>query len=726
MKDIHPRKIRRVSNVGWPAWATAFAVLLCGAQAAAESRYGALRYPDASERVATAPEMLPQAPRWQTVLKAPAAKELKWPQVSKPGQPIRIGVPRFAPKLGSDVAISERPEWIQRADGSWSITLEVTSVGAKAVRASVALQTFPGGTSVVFFDGAGERLSTTTPAQPTERVGNGLKTATGGSGQLIWSPTSAGATVFADVRLPVGATPGDIQFALGPISHLFVSPFDRDAMMSLEKSSGECNLDVVCYEDYEQLRTAVSRMVYVKNGSSFLCTGQLLSNGSGNAERYYLSANHCISSQVVADTLETWWNFESSSCDADTTSSAQERVVGGADLVTTDAATDSTLLRLRGTLDFPTFYMGWTTDVPATDIFGIHHPAGDLKKISFGEVQGYTKRDVGTSDLLDSSDPDANFIATVWNEGTTEGGSSGSALLDQEERVVGVLFRGTASCSEPEGLDEYGRFDRAFERNSWQAFLALGDDENRITATKAGSGRGTLTSSPAGISCDVDCSTASAGLPAGSSVTVTATAESASTFLGWEAGSCDSNPDPSQCTVTLSDNRTVTASFEANLGPVLTAIDDSGTVTGAELGTSGMVWTVDESTSTVGGSSAVSGDIGDDELSTLSITLEGPGTLSFDWRVSSEEGYDFLGVSLDGGASTRISGEQDWQAAEPIDIPSGQHTVSWTYEKDFSLSEGEDSGWVDNVDYRTGDSGDGSVFFNLLGFLNEVMGRSED
>ena len=81
---------------------------------------------------------------------------------------------------------------------------------------------------------------------------------------------------------------------------------------------------------------------------------------------------------------------------------------------------------------------------------------------------------------------------------------------------------------------------------------------------------------------------------------------------------------------------------------------------------------------------------------------------------------------MDGGASTRISGEQDWQAAEPIDIPSGQHTVSWTYEKDFSLSEGEDSGWVDNVDYRTGDSGDGSVFFNLLGFLNEVMGRSED
>ena len=128
----------------------------------------------------------------------------------------------------------------------------------------------------------------------------------------------------------------------------------------------------------------------------------------------------------------------------------------------------------------------------------------------------------------------------------------------------------------------------------------------------------------------------------------------------------------------------------------------------------------------MGGSSAVSGDIGDDELSTLSITLQGPGTLSFDWRVSSEEGYDFLGVSLDGGASTRISGEQDWQPADAIDIPSGQHTVSWTYEKDFSVSEGDDKGWIDNVDYRSAESGNDSTFFNLLDFIERVLGRTED
>ena len=727
MNNIHSGNPRSRTVTRLPMWATVIAAMFCSTLAAAESRDGAFRYPEGSERVASVQETLPQAPRWRTVLKAPSAKELKWPQGSGPGQPTRIGVPRFAPKPGSDVAISERPEWIQRADGGWSITLEVTSVGAKAVRAGIALRTFPGGTSLVFFDGAGDWLSTTTPALPSKREGNGLKTATsGGAGQLIWSPTAAGETLFATVRLPVGATPTDIEFGLGPVSHLFVSPFDRDAMVSLEKSSGECNLDVVCYEEYEQLRSAVSRMVYVEGGFSYLCTGQLLSNGDDNSEAYYLSANHCISSQAAADTLETYWNYESSSCDADTTSSAAVQVFGGADLVTTDAATDSTLLRLRGTIDFSVFYAGWTTDLPATDIFGIHHPAGDLKKISFGEIQGYTKRNVGTGTLFDSGDPDANLIATLWNEGTTEQGSSGSALLDQEGRVIGVLFRGTASCSEPEGLDEYGRFDRAFERNSWQAFLALGDNEYRITAAKTGSGRGTLTSSPAGISCDLDCTTASAALPAGSSVTVSATAASSATFTGWVAGSCDSNPDPSQCTVTLSDNRTVTASFEANLGPVLTAIDDSGTVTGLEPGSAGEAWTVDETTSTVGGSSAVSGDIGDDELSTLSITLQGPGTLSFDWRVSSEEGYDFLGVSLDGGASTRISGEQDWQPADAIDIPSGQHTVSWTYEKDFSVSQGDDKGWVDNVDYRSAESGNDSTFFNLLDFIERVLGRTED
>lgn len=58
-----------------------------------------------------------------------------------------------------------------------------------------------------------------------------------------------------------------------------------------------------------------------------------------------------------------------------------------------------------------------------------------------------------------------------------EQGSSGSALLYREERVMGVLFRGTASCSEPEGLDEYGRFDRAFERNSWHPAIRISRQE---------------------------------------------------------------------------------------------------------------------------------------------------------------------------------------------------------------------------------------------------------
>lgn len=94
---------------------------------------------------------------------------------------------------------------------------------------------------------------------------------------------------------------------------------------------------------------------------------------------------------------------------------------------------------------------------------------------------------------------------------------------------------------------------------------------------------------------------------------------------------------------------------------------------------------------------AQSGAITHGQQSVLQTTVTGPGTLTFWWKVSSEEGYDRLWFNVDVMSATRtISGETDWQQVV-IPIPTGAHVVRWVYSKDATVSAGQDAGWVDEV-----------------------------
>jgi len=96
-----------------------------------------------------------------------------------------------------------------------------------------------------------------------------------------------------------------------------------------------------------------------------------------------------------------------------------------------------------------------------------------------------------------------------------------------------------------------------------------------------------------------------------------------------------------------------------------------------------------------------SGGILDAQSSTLMTQVSGTGTLSFNWKISSEAGFDFLIVYLDGQEVSRISGVTAWQA-RAISVPVGIHNVSWKYVKDGSISNGLDAGWVSQVSWLAG------------------------
>ncbi len=127
---------------------------------------------------------------------------------------------------------------------------------------------------------------------------------------------------------------------------------------------------------------------------------------------------------------------------------------------------------------------------------------------------------------------------------------------------------------------------------------------------------------------------------------------------------------------------------------------------GEALGATNLTWSTDGDavwTPTItkdGSSAAWSGHIGNLNVSWVETTVTGPGTLSFDWMVSSELNGDYLTFSIDGVSQPgAISGEVGWQTLT-FSIPAGTHRLTWIYSKNGATAAGLDAGWLRRVVYR--------------------------
>ncbi len=184
-----------------------------------------------------------------------------------------------------------------------------------------------------------------------------------------------------------------------------------------------------------------------------------------------------------------------------------------------------------------------------------------------------------------------------------------------------------------------------------------------------------------------------AGYDHGETVTLTATPAEGGSFLGWH-GSLAGLANP--VTLTMDANKTVTASFTLPLPPALDAEELTWTTDGNRN------WSGQTATTHDGVDAAQSGAIVHNQQAWMETTVSGPGTLSFWWRVSSENNYDWLEFYLDGALQTgRISGNVDWQM-KTYSLGAGNHTLSWRYAKDGSQSSGSDAAWVDEVSWTPG------------------------
>jgi hypothetical protein len=149
---------------------------------------------------------------------------------------------------------------------------------------------------------------------------------------------------------------------------------------------------------------------------------------------------------------------------------------------------------------------------------------------------------------------------------------------------------------------------------------------------------------------------------------------------------------------------------------ILKVIDLAGAVDASSLvwSSDGHALWLDQSSVTHDGEDAAqSGGIGDNRESWLQTTVNGPGTLAFWWKVSSEMDYDVFEFSIDDLVRRRISGEEDWEQPSVV-IAAGNHTLRWRYFKDSSRAIGQDAAWLDQVVFMP-DSGPAVIVAQPIG-----------
>ena len=216
--------------------------------------------------------------------------------------------------------------------------------------------------------------------------------------------------------------------------------------------SGSCNNNVNCPEgDMWESEIRAAAMILSSNGSR-LCSGSMINNVRQDLTPYFLTANHCIYGNT--DSWIIMFNYESPGCTNE--NGPTNMTVQGTTLRASGSGSDFALFELSETPpeSYEIHYSGWSAvDVAPVQPVAIHHPSGDIKKISFDYENGI-------SDGWSGNDG-SHWRVADWEDGTTEPGSSGSPLYDADHRIVGQLHGGEASCSYNVN-DYYGKFSTSW------------------------------------------------------------------------------------------------------------------------------------------------------------------------------------------------------------------------------------------------------------------------
>ena len=389
--------------------------------------------------------------------------------LEKAAEAVQIGAKRDVAATATVAGLQSQLSWQPGSGGTQLAAIAFDSATAQGVRLGVWVKSLPAGAVLRFYGASGGEAVQVTGAELEAQAAQLRQS--GADDQTVhtyWSPDFGGTQTVLEIQVPAGADVQQVQVAVPRLSHFTQSAAQAQKSVDEKASSGSCNVDLMCQPDYLAQGRSVARMTYTReDGLSYLCTGTLLNDATTSKTPYFLTANHCVSTQAQASTLITDWFYHSASCGSSTVSTDTRRLTKGSTLLYSTASTDTSFVQLNEAPPAGVVYAGSYFGAALSarsGIAGVHHPSGDMEKLSVGTLKGYGQCGNGT--CLDTDVSSGTFYGVNWQQGTTEGGSSGSALfysIGSQRYVSGQLYGGNASCREPNGTDYYGRFDVSYK-----------------------------------------------------------------------------------------------------------------------------------------------------------------------------------------------------------------------------------------------------------------------
>jgi V8-like Glu-specific endopeptidase len=423
---------------------------------------------------------------WSVTLPALESKLLPKTQTNGINKPLQVGIGRNLP---NEQAIELTPAalgWQVTSDGGQIAILNIASDGARAIRAALQVFAMPEAAQLRVFapDIPGAKVFAVTGTEINTRLNadRAARDEDETSPLLYWLPIVQGNSTGVEIYLPKHVPVTDVRIAIPKLAHILSTPYLPLPVEKGVSDSGTCTADISCYiDDWGDVANAVARM-YMNDseGNTYMCSGSLINDKDPASQvPYFITARHCISTQALASTLQTYWFFRTASCNGSFSDSSLKILSGGSTMLFTSPATDITLVRLNSMPPTGTTMVGWDANqVPRnTGVGNVSHPKGDLQKFASGTMKGYVHCYFPTADNIQDCGATptdiGNYMMVKFNLGMIQPGSSGSGLfLNNSHILVGIASNGAWIDTNDNGLPDcgetvlqinFGRFDVAYD-----------------------------------------------------------------------------------------------------------------------------------------------------------------------------------------------------------------------------------------------------------------------
>ncbi len=285
------------------------------------------------------------------------------------------------------------------------------------------------------------------------------------------------------IHEPQGSTPSEIY--IDRIIYNYRATGNPNVQKINE--SDPCEVNVNCTpagDPWQEEKRGVARIYIVDGAGAGWCSGTLINNTAQDCTPYFLTALHC-GVTTSASQMNQWrfyFRYESPNCNNPSSAGTLDdyfitgcvRIADSGDgggnsgsdflLVKLGNSTNqTTVINNLKSSNFNAYWVGWNANATATTGgASIHHPAGDIKKLST-----FT----GTTVSTQWGSASGSHWRVVWTanangHGVTEGGSSGSALFNSSQGyLIGTLTGGSSFCTSQSAPDLYGKMSYHWQSN---------------------------------------------------------------------------------------------------------------------------------------------------------------------------------------------------------------------------------------------------------------------